>query len=73
MQLKIDIPDEALAEFGKETIQQEIQKMLQWLRIKQSFKKVSEGLHKFDDKTYQRKLEKIRETAWDEYKKDLEL
>ena len=37
MQLTFDIPEKDLVEFGKETIQQEIHKMLKWLKIKQSF------------------------------------
>lgn len=73
MQLTFDIPEKDLVEFGKETIQQEIHKMLKWLKIKQSFKKISEGLKQIDEKSYYRKLEKIRETTWDEYKKDLKL
>jgi len=71
MQLTFDIPEKDLVEFGKETIQQEIHKMLKWLKIKQSFKKISEGLTQIDEKTYHRELEKIRETTWGEYKKDL--
>lgn len=73
MQLTFDIPEKDLVEFGKETIQQEIHKMLKWLKIKQSFKKLSEGLQHIDEESYNRKLEKIRETTWDEYKKDLKL
>lgn len=73
MQLTVDIPEKDLVEFGKETIQQEIQKMLKWLKMKQSFKKISSGLQKFDEKSYYGELEKIRESTWDDYKKDLEI
>ena len=73
MQLTVDIPEKDLVEFGKETIQQEIQRMLKWLQIKQSFKKISEGLKKIDEKSYFDNLEKIRESSWDEYKKDIQL
>jgi hypothetical protein len=38
MQLTFDIPEKDLVKFGKETIEQEIQKMLKWLQIKQSFR-----------------------------------
>ena len=72
MQLTVDIPEKDLVEFGKETIQQEIQKMLKWLQIKQSFKKISEGLKKIDEKSYHNELEKIRESSWDEYKKEIQ-
>ncbi|NOY58170.1 MAG: hypothetical protein GXO75_04430 [Calditrichaeota bacterium] len=71
MQLTVDIPEKDLVEFGKESIQQEIQRMLKWLQIKQSFKKVSEGLKKIDEKSYYNDLKKIRESSWDEYKKDI--
>ncbi len=71
MQLTVDIPEKDLVEFGKESIQQEIQRMLKWLQIKQSFKKISEGLIKIDEKSYYNDLKKIRESSWDEYKKDI--
>ena len=73
MQLTFDIPEKDLVELGKETIQYEIQKMLKWLKIKQSFKKISEDLKGIDEKSYYSELEKIRESSWDEYKKDLEI
>lgn len=73
MQLTVDISEKDLAEFGKETIQHEIQRMLKWLQIKQSFKKIFEGLKNIDKKSYYNDLEKIRESSWDEYKKDMEI
>ncbi len=73
MQLTFDIPEKDLVEFGKETIQQEINSMLKWLKIKQSFNKISEGLQEIDKETYDRELKKIRQESWEEYKKDLNL
>lgn len=73
MQLTVDIPEQDLVEFGKDTIHQEIQKMLKWMKIKQSFKKISEELRFYDEKEYYKELEKIRQSAWDEYKKDLKI
>ena len=73
MELTIDIPDKDLIEFGKATIQLEIQKTLKWMKIKQSYKRISEGLQEIDEKTYNENLSKIRETTWQEYKKDLKL
>ena len=73
MQLTFDIPEKDLVEFGKETIQQEIQKMLKWLKIKQSFKKILEALKEIDEKSYYSELERIRESTWNEYKKDLDI
>jgi len=71
MQLTFDIPEKDLVEFGKESIKQEIHKMLKWLKIKKSFKIISEGLKSVDEKTYYRELEIIRESAWNEYKKEV--
>jgi len=34
MQLTLDIPEQDFAEFGKETIRSEIEKMIKWLKIK---------------------------------------
>lgn len=73
MQLTFDVPEKDLVEFGKETIQQEIQKMLKWLKIKQSFIKISNALKVIDEKSYFRELEKIRESTWDEYKNELKI
>lgn len=74
MQFTVDIPEQDLIEFGKDTIHQEIQKMLKWLKIKQSFKKISEELRSYyDEEEYYKELEKIRESAWDEYKRDLKI
>lgn len=68
MELTIDIPEKDLAELGKETIQQEIAKTLKWLRIRQSFKKVSDGLKEIDKKSHQKQVETIRASSWEEYK-----
>ena len=73
MQLTFDIPEKDLVEFGRESIQQEIHKMLKWLKIKQSFIKISEGLKSIDEKNYYSELKTIRESTWDEYKKELEI
>ena len=67
------ISEKDLAELGRETIQQEIQSMLKWLKIKQAFNKISEGLKSIDEKSYYEELEKIRKSSWDEYKKELDI
>ena len=71
MQLTFDISEKDLAELGKETIQREIQKMLKWLKVKQSLKKISEALKEYDTNSYYGELEMIRESSWNEYKKNL--
>jgi hypothetical protein len=73
MQLTFDIPEKDLVEFGKETIQIEIQKMLKWLKIKQSFTKISEALKVMDEQSYFSELEEIRKSSWEEYKKELKI
>lgn len=73
MELKVDIPEKDLVEFGKESIQQEIQNMLRWLKIKQLFNRISQSLKSFNEQSYYRTLETIRESTWNEYKKDLEI
>ena len=73
MELSIEISEKDLADFGKETIRKEIQEMLRWLKIKQSFRKLSKGLGSIDPEIYQKELEEIRESAWNDYKKDLSL
>jgi predicted component of type VI protein secretion system len=73
MELSIEISEKDLADFGKETIQKEIREMLRWLKIKQSFRKLSKGLESIDPEIYQKELEEIRKSAWNEYKKDISL
>lgn len=73
MQLTFDIPKKDLADFGKETIEQEIHRMLKWLRIKKSFNKISQNLKEVDKQSYYRELENIRESSWNEYKDKFEL
>ena len=73
MQLTFDIPDKELLELGKETIHLEFQKMFKWIKIKQSFKKISMNLKEIDESSYYRELEKIREISWDDYKKGIEI
>lgn len=73
MELTFEVPEKDLVEFGKETIQQEIGRMLKWLKIKQSFERISAGLKDIDEKSYFSQLEKIRASTWDEYKKALDL
>lgn len=73
MQLTIDVSEKDLIEFGKETIQREIDSTLKWIKIKQLLRKISEGLKLIDEEAYYRELEAIRESAWNEYKMDLEI
>ncbi len=72
MQLTIDIPEKTLIEFGRESVQKEINNTLKWMRIRQAFGKISNELKSsFDERDYYKKLEEIRESAWNEYKKTI--
>ena len=71
MQLQIEIPEKDLIEFGKATIQAEIEKALKWLKIKQAFLKVSEGLKEIDKELYRKEIEEIRSISWERYKSEM--
>ncbi len=72
MQLTVNISEKDLIEFGKESVQKEIESALKWMRIRQAFGKISKELKSsFDEQDYYRKLEEIRESAWNEYKKTI--
>ncbi len=44
MQLTIDISKKDMIEFGRESVQKEIENTLRWMRIRQSFGKISKEL-----------------------------
>ena len=69
--MTIDIPDKNLIEFGRESVYREINNTLKWMKIKNSYRKISKELKTMDEKTYYSELEDIRESAWHEYKKDV--
>jgi len=72
MEMIIDISENDLISFGWESVQKEINTTLKWMRIRQSFRKISEKLKSsFDEEDYLSVLEKIRESAWNEYKKEI--
>ncbi len=73
MQLTIDVSEQEVLAFGKEAIQHELENTLKWVRMKQLCRKIASGLQPmFDEETYYQELETIRESAWHEYKKDLD-
>ncbi|MEE4355273.1 MAG: hypothetical protein V2I97_02330 [Desulfococcaceae bacterium] len=71
MEMTIEIPDKDLIEFGRESVYREIKNTLKWMKIKNSFRKISKELRNVDKKDYYNELEAIRESAWNEYKKDI--
>ncbi len=72
MQLTVDISEKDLIEFGRESVQKELDNTLKWMKIRRSFVKISKGLKSsFDEQDYYRTVEEIRESAWNEYKKKI--
>lgn len=74
MQLTIDISEKDLVEFGMESIQREIANTIKWMRIRQKFGRISEELQlSFDEDDYHRLVNEVRESAWEDYKKNFSL
>ncbi len=71
MKMTIDIPEKDLIEFGRESIYQEMNNTLRWMKLKTSFRRISEALKTTDEKEYYNEMEEIRNAAWEEYRKDL--
>jgi hypothetical protein len=72
MELTVDVSETDLIEFGRESVQKEIENTVKWMKIKRSFKKISEELKSsFDEQDYYEALEDIRESAWNEYSKNI--
>lgn len=72
MELTVDVPETDLIEFGRDSVQKEIENTVKWMKIKRSFRKISEELRSsFDDQEYYETLEDIRASAWNEYSKNL--
>lgn len=70
--ITLEIKDEDLLQLGKTKIREEVEKTLKWMKIKGLLKSISEALSslKVD---YEKEVERIREEAWQEYKKELPL
>ncbi len=74
MKLIIDIPDEEIYEIGKEALKKKIEEYIEFIKLEKDIKELSQELKKvFSEKEYWQEVEKSREEAWQEYKKDLEL
>jgi hypothetical protein len=67
MELTIEIPEKDLLAYGLESVQREISHTLRWMKIRQSFQKISLGLKAIPEPDYLRELEAIRAEAWKEY------
>ena len=74
MKLTIEIPDEEIYEIGKETLKKKIQEYIEFIKLEKEIKEISKELKEiFPENKYWEEVEKIRQEAWQEYKKGLEL
>ncbi|WP_297453370.1 hypothetical protein [Persephonella sp.] len=74
MKLMIEIPDEEIYETGKETLKKKIEEYLEFIKLEKDIKEISKELKEiFSENRYWEEVEKIRQEAWQEYKKSLEL
>jgi hypothetical protein len=74
MKLVFEVPDQALQDFGKQVIEQEIKDSLKWLYLRRSCVVMAENLRTtWKESDYEAKLAEIRAETWQEYKQDLEL
>jgi hypothetical protein len=72
MELTVDVSETDLIEFGRDSVQKEIENTIRWMKIKRSFRIISEELKlSFDEQEYYDALEDIRASAWNEYSKNL--
>lgn len=74
MKLKFEIPDEALLDFGKAAIEQEVQDSLKWLQLRRNFVSITQTLQNaWQPRAHRQIVEELRADAWQEYKQDLGL
>lgn len=74
MQLTIEVPEQDLLTFGRETIEKELQATLTRLRQRHRLGVLAEGLREtYSETEYQQALEQVRADSWQEYKQGLEL
>jgi len=74
MQLTIEISEQDLLDLGRQTVQQELQTTLKWLRLRNRLELLGHGLKEIYGETeHQAVLAQIRTEAWQEYKQSLEL
>ncbi len=74
MKFTIEIPDEEIYKIGKELIKDKLKEYLEFISLEKDLEKLSTEIRKeFTEGKYWQEIERIREEAWEEYKKDLEL
>jgi len=70
--IMLEIEDKDLLELGKEIIKEEMEKTLKWMKVKGLLKSISKALNTLEI-DYEKETGKIKEEAWNEYKKELSL
>jgi len=70
--IMLEIEDKDLLELGKEIIKEEMEKTLKWMKVKGLLKSISKALNTLEI-DYEKETAKIKEEAWNEYKKELSL
>jgi len=74
LKFTIEIPDEEIYKIGKELIKDKLKEYLEFISLEKDLEKLSTEIRKeFTEGKYWQEIERIREEAWEEYKKDLEL
>ena len=66
----IEIDEQVLKKMGKKRIKNYIDRMISLEKI-EDFTKIFKDKIGLTEEEYQQKLEDVRQTAWDRYKKDL--
>jgi hypothetical protein len=74
MQLTIEISEQDLLDFGRQTVERELQATLEWLRLRNRLSVLAKGLREScEEAEYEASVARIRAEAWQEYKQGLEL
>lgn len=74
MKILIEMPDQEVYEIGRKVVQEKIQEYLEILKLEKVLDEISKEIKDaFSEENYWEKVEKIREEAWQEYKKGFDL
>ncbi len=74
MKLIIEVSDEEIYEIGKEAFKRKIKEYVEFMKLEKDIKELSKELKStFSEEEYWQEVEKSRQEAWQEYKKELEL
>lgn len=68
-EITLKLTDEIVRQYGELFIKKFFEKQMEYFSLFQTMDRIEEEI-KASDLDYNKELEKIRETAWQEYKKD---